>query len=312
MLHTLISTIYIPFKFMKTILDHLLKHPLKAGFILLAIALSFLGVKTTTSPIFSDKQAASKITFITTTNPIQSIPSTEIIYESMKSFYQVPALRKCKKIIVFDGIQPGFENREKDYEQYKKNILELTKTSPYFANTELVFCPSWHHLSGAIKLALEQVDTPFIFVHQHDFLLRKKIKLNELLTSMSQNQNIKYVRLNQGSNVPHRKGEFHHLYDGDVDNVVEGGTLAPLTRNFGWSDNDHFARTDYYRDFVLPRCGFGAMECYLHPLLKESLTKNGPDDGHKPFGTYIYGGLKDGKYIKHLDGRNSKLSEKAD
>ena len=54
------------------------------------------------------------------------------------------------------------------------------------------------------------------------------------------------------------------------------------------------------------------MEYYLHPLLKQSLAKNGIDKGHKPFGTYIYGGLKDGKYIKHLDGRNSKLSKKAD
>ena len=89
---------------------------IKATVFLVAVSPLFFGIKTITSPIFSEKQAASKITVITTTNPILSIPSTEIIYESM-----------------------------------------------------------------------------------------------------SQNPNIKYVRLNQGTNVPRKKGEFHHLYDGDVE-----------------------------------------------------------------------------------------------
>ena len=45
---------------------------------------------------------------------------------------------------------------------------------------------------------------------------------------MSQNPNIKYVRLNQGTNVPRKKGEFHHLYDGDVEVLYKEELLFPF------------------------------------------------------------------------------------
>lgn len=278
-------------------------------FILILVGLCFVvfSIKKMTGPkIFSNKETSEQITIITTTNPIPSIPSTKILYASMKSLYQIPAFRRCKKIIVFDGIQSGFESRQNDYEEYKKNISKLTETSPYFFNTELVFCPQWSHLAGAIKQALEHVTTPYLFIHQHDFNLVKKIKLNHLLTSMHTNPNIKYVRLNSyGKNLPSNTTGFHYRYDGDVDNFVEGGSLIPLTRTFGWSDNDHIARTDYYRDFILPNCKFGAMEWFLHPLFKKSLREQGPNC-HLLFGTYLYGGLNDGKYIQHTDGREAE------
>lgn len=254
-------------------------------------------------PILSEEECSELITVICTTNPIPSIPKTDILYESMKSLDQISAFRKCKKIIVFDGIQPGYEHRTSDYDTYKQNIQELANASPYFINTELVFCPTWVHLAGAIAHALESVTTPYLFIHQHDFQLLKPFDLPKLLTSMQFNPNIKYVRLNAyRKNRPERKTGQHYRYDGDVDRVILGGSLIPLSRTFGWSDNDHIARTDYYRDFVLPSCEFGAMEWFLHPMLKESIKKNG-QDGHLSFGTYLYGDLDDGKYLHHLDGR---------
>lgn len=247
---------------------------------------------------------AEHLTFITTTNPIPSIPSTDIIYESMKSFYRVKELRGCKKIIVFDGIQPGYEHRKEDYEQYKKNIKALTETSPYFANTTLVFCPQWSHIAGAVKTALEQVRTPFIFLHQHDFLLQKDINVSSLVKTMRKNASIKHVRLNQWRNLPHKKTGYHYSFDGDVDSKVQGPCPIALCRTFGWSDNDHFARTDYYKDFVLPHCKFGAMEWFMDAMLKKALQDHG-DTGHDLFGTYLLGDIKDGRHIRHLDGRGT-------
>lgn len=249
--------------------------------------------------VYNDKTVANLITVITTTNPIPSIPTTKIIYPSQKSLFQVPALRLCKKIIVFDGIQPEFVSRREDYEEYKQNVLNLTKTDPYFENTQLVECSSWANLSGAIEEALKHVTTPFIFIHQHDFLLLKNFDLNGLIATMSINPNIKHVRLAAGDT-----NMSFSWYDGFVDEEIEGPSHVPLCRTFGWSDNDHVTTLDYYLNFVLPKCEMTAMENVLNEELCQAVQKDGYG-AQKPFGTYLYGNLNDGRYIKHIYGRDT-------
>ena len=253
------------------------------------------------------QKAAEQITWITTTNPIPSIPSTKMIFDSFKSFCKDPVLRRCKKIIVFDGIQWGYEHREKDYQEYKKNIEHLVATSEYFQNTELIYSENWIHIKDILLKAFERVSTPFIFIHQHDFVLLKPIYADKILSAMDQNPSIKYIRLNMWHNLPKKKGTPHHLFDGDVDEVVEGGSTIALTRTFGWSDPEHFARFDYYKDFVMPNVRYGSMEYFLDPLLKKSILEHGKK-GHAPFGTYILGSLGDGKHVTHIDGREGELN----
>lgn len=248
--------------------------------------------------IYSDQEIAKLITIITTTNPIPSIPNTSMIEKTQASLFQINAFKLCKKIIVFDGIQPGYESRKNDYQQYKINVLKLTKNNPYFSNTQLVFCKSWVHLAGAIREALKHVQTPYLFIHQHDFLLAKPFNLNALISTMNINPNIKHVRLNREQNT------FFKNWDGPVDEVIEKDTYLPLCRTFGWSDNDHVTTLGYYRNFVLPKCsGKVAMEHILHPALQESILRLGKDEGQKLFGTYLYGNIMDGSYLIHLNGR---------
>lgn len=248
--------------------------------------------------LYDDKTVAEMITVITTTNPIPSIPSTGHIYPSQKSLFRIPAFALCKKIIVFDGIQPGFEGRENDYEKYKKEILFWTETDPYFSNTELIFCEKWIHLAGGIKEAIARVTTPYVFIHQHDFILMKDFDLNGVIATMEANENVKYVRLA----LP--PANYHWLpYDPPViDEHIVGPSFVPLCRHFEWSDNDHIAPTSYYREFVLPRCGHGPMEIYLDPALRHARSEVGTLC-HPIFGTYLYGGMKDGGYLYHSDGR---------
>ncbi len=250
--------------------------------------------------VYDDESVANLITVITTTNPIPSIPDTKHLYLSQTSIFRIPAFAKCKKIIVFDGIQKGYESRNEEYEKYKQNVIHLTKTDPLFANTKLVFCSSWVHIASAIKEALKHVTTPYLFIHQHDFVLQKDFDLNGVIASMEINPHIKHVRL---SKWPTNTSNTHPKWDGPVDRVLEGKSFVPLSRTFAWSDYEHVTRKDYYLDFVLPKCGQGAMEWVLHPALKASIEKHGLDEGHKPFGTYLYGDLNDGFYIYHADGR---------
>lgn len=247
-----------------------------------------------------DTELVSKlVTVITTANPIPSIPDTHILYQSQASLFRIPALAQCKKIIVFDGVQPGYEARKADYEEYKQNIIQLTQKDPLFSNTNLVFCPTWVHLSGAIAEAIKYVKTPFVFIHQHDFVLQKSFDFNACIATMMANPEIKHLRLNRGlTNTTFRE------WDGEIDQVIQGVSFVPLCRTFGWSDNDHLARVDYYTQFVLPKCHCCAVEHVLHPALKNAIAEKGKE-AHALFGTYLYGMPSDGGYFHHLDGREA-------
>lgn len=245
--------------------------------------------------LYDDETVAEMITVITSTNPIPSIPKLTHIYPSQVSLFRIPAFKMCKKIIVFDGIQPGYEDRAKDYEEYKKNIIELTKSDPYFANTELIFCEKWVHLAGAIREAIAKVETPYVFIHQHDFILMKDFDLNGVIATMDINPNVKHVRLA----LPPINS---HWLANEIDEFVMGPTFVPLCRHFQWSDNDHIASTQYYREFVLPQCSHGPMEDFLWTALQRDLKEFGTWC-HPKYGTYVYGRMCDGGYLRHTDGR---------
>lgn len=247
---------------------------------------------------YSDEHVAELITVITATSPVLCIPNTTHIYPSQVSLHRNSTLARAKKIIVFDGVAPGEEYLEAAYNKYKQNIQDLVATDPYFANTELVFCSQWGHLSGSIQEALEHVTTPFIFMHQHDLVLKKDFNINALIATMIANPAIKYVHLWGGKN---KKSKW---WNRTVDDKVEGVHFVPLTRSFGWSDQCHVASVDYYKNEVLPECD----HCFMETVMQQNFEKAFKEKGkkaHEQFGTYLYGGLSDGHYIKHTDGRNN-------
>ncbi len=244
---------------------------------------------------FSNEEDAlcDKLTIITTTSPIPSNPDTRMLEETQKSLYKVPALRGCKKIIVFDGVPPRLNYCKMAYEQYIHNVDKLTKEHPHFANTILVINREWKHLAWSLREAMKHVDTPYVFVHQHDFSISRVPDVINLIASMDDNPNLKHVRLNRLRNLTNG-------WDGPVDDQIEGPCYVPLTRTFGWSDNDHFARVDYYWDFVFPKITrLGAMEWFLHN--PEKIKAN-----HNSYGTYIYGAPGESPYLQHLNGRAYK------
>ena len=232
-----------------------------------------------------------KLTIITTTSPIPSNPSTAMLEKTQQSLFQVPALRGCKKIIVFDGVPPEQRYRTIAYGLYIKNVEKLIAEDPYFSNTILVVNNEFKHLANSLREAFTYVDTPYVFVHQHDFLLIRPFDAVNTIRSMEDNSNLKLIRFNRFSIEA-------NWWDGPIDSYIEGGSYVSLTRTFGWSDNDHIARTDYYLDFVFPKVTWnGAMEWFIHD--SEKIQKD-----HGTYGTYLYGDLKEPPYILHLDGKN--------
>jgi hypothetical protein len=231
-----------------------------------------------------------KVTIITTTSAIPSNPSTEMIEEAQATWLQVPALRKCKKIIVFDGVPTPQRYRSLAYELFIKNCEKLVEDDPNFAHTKLVINTEHRHLANSLRTAIYLVDTPYVLVHQHDFCLSKPFDFFNLVRSMDRNPGLKMIRFNKFSNLA-------NYWDGPIDDYIEGGALIPLMRTFGWSDNDHFARTDYYTNFVLPKVTWnGAMEWFLHDPAKIMRY-------HRDYGCYLYGEYGETHYLHHIDGK---------
>ena len=210
---------------------------------------------------------------------------------TQNSLFVIPALRECKRIIVFDGVHYNQRYRALSYALFIRNVINLTLENPAFSNTTLVINREHKHLANSLREAIQLVDTPYVFVHQHDFFLARPFDIVKLIESMDHNPNLKHIRLNRTQTEPNE-------WDGQIDNVIVGGSEVPLTRTFGWSDNDHIARTDYYHNFVLPKIEWnGAMEWFLHDPQKIY-------QDHPSYGTYIYGEIHERPYILHLDGKS--------
>lgn len=246
---------------------------------------------------YDDDTVASLVTVITSTSPIPSIPETTHLYPAQKSLHLIPALAKCNKIIVFDYPKSKNFKQRSLYREYKKNVKKLVRKDPHFADTKLVFCKEWGHLSGTIKEAIQYVKTPFIFLHQHDLQLIEPFDLNGVVATMIANPAIKYVHFSSSPNAP------QHWYFGKTATLKKGIFFVPLCLTEGWSDQCHIARTDYYQNFILPQCHQTFMEHIIHPRSREAMKEKGWK-AHGEFGSYLYGNLQDGPFIKHTDARN--------
>ncbi len=281
---------------------------MKKVFLALCVSLGSASIaeNITYNGVTYDTAAVAKlITVITSTSPVQSIPDPKHLYPAQRSLFQIPAFALCKKIIVFDGIRQEQMHLKERYDQYKNNLLALTKTDPYFSNTELVFCSRWRHLTGALHEAMQHVTTPFVYINQHDLQITQEFDLNGLIATMVANPKIRCVMLGTGNNLG--EGEWNG-YHGYVDQKIAGEHFVPLTRCFGWSDQAQITTVDYYQNFVFPQClahrGFFMEQTILHRL-RYDVQVLGKDVAHPIYSCYLYGGPRDGAYIMHSDGKNN-------
>ena len=92
--------------------------------------------------LLDDHKAAELITVITTTHPICTVPSDEHLYLAQASLFINPTLAKSKKIIVFDGVAPGFKDRCANYDLYKKKLNFCRKPIRFLPIQNLYFVKS--------------------------------------------------------------------------------------------------------------------------------------------------------------------------
>ncbi|CAJ1938852.1 unnamed protein product [Cylindrotheca closterium] len=148
------------------------------------------------------------------------------------------------------------------------------------------------HISNSIRVALQVVETEFIYVVQHDFKFIKPINHTSLVGVMREHPNqIKIVRFGKRK---HREDVLDVCDEyNELDSVKHGLYLALAH----WSDNNHFTTKKYYAK-VLDNIG-PTPRPVEHPMMN-NLILNASDCTYVR--QYLYN-WKHGPFIEHLDGR---------
>ena len=258
-----------------------------------------------------------QLTIVVCSSPVPSNPSTVTLQRAFASFALVPDLPRAHKLLHLDGPQPALPRKRRDaYSEFVSRVRELARNDAAFRRSRVVlserFLFAAHNLAAAVRL----VETQFMLVTQHDFVLVRPFDAPNLLRTMREARIVKHVRLNARPNVA-----------SGFDTVVENYTCAKchvaLARTCGWSDGPHVASRDYYLRVVVPR-NQQDLDGGRHKFMEESMhygmlkahaeggcwaARSAVARGEPPawppewrkFGTFLYGiaSAADGSYMKH-------------
>lgn len=234
-------------------------------------------------------------TLIVPTSYVRSHPSTKLIERAVRSVNRHVGTRDLQKIIVCDGL------KRDDYVEYKKRLHALAGHDPDFMRTTIIELETNVHLSGTLVETFKSIETPIVLVFQHDYEVLRSIDVDGVLKCFDDDQ-VKHIRLNRRNNTV--------IY---WDYILEPypSSPIPLIKTAAWSDVPHFARTDYYREFVfgkLRREDGSLMRAFPESVLFDSFRKEvkeiGFAEAHRKYGTFIYGSINDPAVTKHLNGKH--------
>jgi hypothetical protein len=244
------------------------------------------------------------ITVLVSASYLDSHPEITFIKEVVESLTLTGIPEDTQIILSHDKIKPGiegFEDKEKAYEEYFKNLQEYAANSK-FKNIEILKAPEWGHLTRTLKYAVSQVKTKYMLVLQHDIHIRREIPVLKMLDLMEKYEHIKHLRFNVRRNHPTfmwwdgYKGGKTLFAEEEYDGVKLCVTPA-------WSDQNHLATKEYYENIVFPDCTNPDGEL-IYDFMENRL--NGMcHHNHSRYGTYIYGEYGAPRTSRHSDGRKS-------
>lgn len=248
--------------------------------------------------------ANDSVTVIVTCHPVTSHPSASMIMQTLESLYNIVGIEPLNCIIAHDGVRLLARAKErKRYKEYFKNLTsELENKSSSVDSFFIVRKRTRSHLTGNLKNAIKYVKTEFILVVQHDLMFIKSIDLDPYLTLMRLNPDIKHLRFNVRSNTKHGwdAGDTERF-----DFFGEVPVKPSICKTLAWSDQNHLARTDYYRKIVFPLVG--KLRTFPESVLNQISTM----ETHSLLGTFLAGPFGDDAAITHLDGSNSDKIQEA-
>eukprot|EP00746_Dinoflagellata_sp_MGD_P006205 gnl/MRDRNA2_/MRDRNA2_112079_c0_seq1.p1 gnl/MRDRNA2_/MRDRNA2_112079_c0~~gnl/MRDRNA2_/MRDRNA2_112079_c0_seq1.p1 ORF type:complete len:392 (-),score=67.71 gnl/MRDRNA2_/MRDRNA2_112079_c0_seq1:55-1230(-) len=271
---------------------------------------------------FTLHRVAKELTIIVSTSVGEWTPSTKTVVEALESIQRNVAFHHCRKLLVFDSVptqdemdamkvdqklwrdvvrghkwQAMWNRKRQDYQEYCEKLKQMkTEGHPALYKVDLVFLKRFGHLFGTVKEAFSHVKTRFVFLHQHDLRLNGTFVAADVQNVLDQihHGKAKYVVLNRDANNAVRcKTYFDMVPSEDINDKQSASNGFAMTAMAGYSDQSHFAETDWYRRHVIdaivdkPTC----MEHVLHDPWKKAEEFKG---------TFLYGGPNEGPYVLDL------------
>lgn len=267
-------------------------------------------------------RVAQELTVIVSTSVGDWTPSTKPVLQALESLQSNVAFHHCRKLLVFDSVptqdemnhmkldqkfwrdvvrghkwQGMWNAKRQDYAEYCQALSKMkAEGHPALYKVDLIFLKKFGHLFGTVKEALNHVKTPFIFLHQHDLRLNGNFVASDVQHVLDEldHGKAKYVVLNRDVNKALRcKTYFNMVPEEDVDYTSSAPNGFAMTAMAGYSDQSHFAATDWYRKHVVEAIAdqLTCMEHVLHDPWKKAEEWKG---------TFLYGGLNDGPYVLDL------------
>jgi len=234
-----------------------------------------------------------RLTVLIAASLVPSHPRTDLVEQVLDSVRHVRTVRPLDVIVCHDPPRPDATSR--DRRRFDEYIGRLERLAVQRGDFRVTVADRWGHLVGNLRHVLEQVETEFMLVLQHDWMLVEPLPIDDLITMMTRHPEVRHLRFNRHPNLPvHWDGKRPERVEFFEEVELDGQRLC---RTLAWSDIPHLCRVDYYRDVILPIVGdrqtFPEFVC--DPL---SVPRT-----HELFGTYLYGPYGREPTSVHLDGR---------
>jgi hypothetical protein len=219
-----------------------------------------------------------------TTSYVPYANSLKDIRRTIESLLRIVDLRNrsisFKIFIVLDFYQPGSSPKIiRGYRHYRKKLKED------FSNIELIALESWSHLSGAICHAVSNfAKAPYLLIVQDDLEFLQDVSLTRIMKVLDHNSDVKHVRFNKRRNI--KAGLDTSLCEKQFDELF-------LVKTNNWSDNNYLTTLQHFVSDISP------IICDTRTFPENELRKWNILDPER-FGTYLYGRLEEGPFIKHL------------
>ena len=146
-------------------------------------------------------------------SPSPCHPSLELLNTVLQSFDFIDDFEAnvTPIVIVLDSYRISDENRtkkgritvetEQRYLEYCRRVEELQRCR---ANLRLFRCSKHFGFAMSVKFGLEQVQTPFAMIIQHDRVFVKRIScLGDIINAMETHEHIRYVGFPNSANTTH-------------------------------------------------------------------------------------------------------------
>lgn len=227
----------------------------------------------------------NRCSVIITASSIASHPAIDYIQCVMDSLKYLDLPPSTPIILAHD-----FSDRV-EFADYLRNLGMYCSDKPH---VKIVVRDSHGHLTGNVRNAFKSITTDYVLLLQHDLPFVRGFKLGKVIEDLDANPSLKHVRFNHRTTTKAAWDSSNELFGKQYKAANYSYTRTPA-----WSDQNHLCRSSYYRDFVLKECNDGTF------MENQLFGKSINEETHETYGTYIFGGLNEPAYIRHMDGRGS-------